>query len=1088
MPFLGGIFKSKDGSSSRARSNISSNATPAPQAKPKWEESWSRTAVDPDEVQELLHVCTQELKSRALDMPFLLLPFRPEADPSGSKNFIRNFFKAAYSESSQYKGENLRKELRLIDPIVLCSIMKWSWSRLSGGVVGWNTFDLFNAGEQKSNMAKHAFDTFIPLSTTSEARTRIVFDFFDLLAAVSANGKTNGLGGRKLSRLAGWWAFEHSDSGKGFDGGYKSWSKAADATSHMYFAYLRSRAPDTTIGTGGISQLPRSLQALVSQTEYPPEIPSLLQCEAPKVVMIVDSVSPTPYALLRRAKHFEYNDNDKTLQAFSNYDDPVRALTFECRRVLNAISSTNQSVVQPLQVESSGLAQTRTDSTWSLFEDTGFSSLLDSNKENAEQNNRAGSPKYSQDKGMLSAPTSGHNDLGRPTTPSWADFMSSGFADDASTRGPTSLLLPPDQMLPPLHASRGIHSSQSHLRNDLQDDNLEPGELASISKFELDETFWWVWMSSLAGEEPAARKGAFGRCAFIETEIPGGRWLVMEEQVKGAAEPEEGAIIVEKRSRFTFSRRSRSRRQSTGKQLKPQLSAKASDSLPTTRRPITAEQHAKVDAAAAALVQEETNRKMEKNPNSRRGRQPDGDGSDSKVNSVMTLQPVIMKEAGPAMQWARKFDKESVRSKYLGDPEAGRGSWREPSPSPKPTLSSQNGSLTATEKNSSTQQLPLPQNAMQQTRESIRTYYDQQQPSTDKFGPSVETQQTGTPSSPIQPQDLNHTHRKPLSTDITSSPVTNNAPPQTPDSDLQGASATLSPAGSTTSPRLEKSRKGSTRALKSLFQRKKPEEAEAIVAHRKITEKSRQDAAEGRATKRDDAKALPTESSSTASAKTSIPEDHEPSRHHDTTPTPTHVHQHSEQDLENGEPGPMVGRDSVEVVSAAPQQNHQSPYTHAPTTARGSTSNFSNFTSGPADEPSFVPDDESPNHDYGHGHAREVSITSIPGKDAIHGQDTSHESNAEPTFPSSAVVDEVLSQPRPEAITADRWAQIRKNAAERRASQDNGSAGAYTRFSQSGRTDRTDDGETSGEESIESRVARIKARMAEMKASSARLE
>ena len=61
--------------------------------------------------------------------------------------------------------------------------------------------------------------------STDSARKQIIFDFFDLLAAIAARGKTNGLGGRKLSRMAGWWAFEHSDNGKGFDGGYGSWAK-----------------------------------------------------------------------------------------------------------------------------------------------------------------------------------------------------------------------------------------------------------------------------------------------------------------------------------------------------------------------------------------------------------------------------------------------------------------------------------------------------------------------------------------------------------------------------------------------------------------------------------------------------------------------------------------------------------------------------------------------------------------------------------------------------------------------------------------------------------------------------------------------
>jgi hypothetical protein len=74
-------------------------------------------------------------------------------------------------------------------------------------------------------MARHAFDTFIPLSVDSDARKQIIFDFFDLLSAIAAHSKTNGLGGRKLSRMAGWWAFELMDNGNGFDGGYKSWAR-----------------------------------------------------------------------------------------------------------------------------------------------------------------------------------------------------------------------------------------------------------------------------------------------------------------------------------------------------------------------------------------------------------------------------------------------------------------------------------------------------------------------------------------------------------------------------------------------------------------------------------------------------------------------------------------------------------------------------------------------------------------------------------------------------------------------------------------------------------------------------------------------
>jgi Domain of unknown function (DUF1708) len=76
-----------------------------------------------------------------------------------------------------------------------------------------------------SQFARDAFATFIPMSVDSEARKQIVFAFFDLMAAVAAHGKSNGLGGRKLSRYAGWWAFEHYDMGKGFNAGYRGWAR-----------------------------------------------------------------------------------------------------------------------------------------------------------------------------------------------------------------------------------------------------------------------------------------------------------------------------------------------------------------------------------------------------------------------------------------------------------------------------------------------------------------------------------------------------------------------------------------------------------------------------------------------------------------------------------------------------------------------------------------------------------------------------------------------------------------------------------------------------------------------------------------------
>lgn len=62
----------------------------------------------------------------ALDTPFLLLPFRPNADPNAARNFIRNFFKNGPGQSVAFHGESLKKEMRLIEPMVHCAVRTYA--------------------------------------------------------------------------------------------------------------------------------------------------------------------------------------------------------------------------------------------------------------------------------------------------------------------------------------------------------------------------------------------------------------------------------------------------------------------------------------------------------------------------------------------------------------------------------------------------------------------------------------------------------------------------------------------------------------------------------------------------------------------------------------------------------------------------------------------------------------------------------------------------------------------------------------------------------------------------------------------------
>lgn len=372
-------------------------------------------------------------------------------------------------------------------------------------------------------MARDSFATFIPISAESAARSNIIFDYFDLISAIAAHGKHNGLGGLKLSRLAGWWAFEHSDSGYGFEGGYTSWKAAADASCHLFFAYLRSLSPADP--SKSVSLLPTSLRALLASVDYPPVTPPQFQNHTVRVVITVDKVSPSPFALLRRAKNLEYNHSDPALKVFTDFEDPVRALTDECRRVLKCISSTGHSTNSSNFKSSSGSQEP----SWSRFEDIGFSGDVESDDSSDEdalksETFRRRISTQSHLARTPSSPTEDYLEVARPTTPSWADFMDAGFGDRRIDHPPIAHLLPPDKILPPIDTASGrLKSSQSS-----RIQNLEPGEVESITPMEVDDVFWWVWMSSLAGEETAIRKAAFGRCALVETSVKGAKWLVVE--------------------------------------------------------------------------------------------------------------------------------------------------------------------------------------------------------------------------------------------------------------------------------------------------------------------------------------------------------------------------------------------------------------------------------------------------------------------------------------------------------------------------------------------------------------------------------
>ncbi|KAI8688790.1 DUF1708 domain-containing protein [Fusarium keratoplasticum] len=1022
---MAGLFARLKGKDSKSKKKAANDLASSLPPKPQWTDAYARTSVEPEEVHELIRCCTQELKARALDHPFLLLPFRPTSDPSAVRSFIRHFFES----HANLRGEQLLQELRMTEPMVVSGVAKWCWSRIQGGIVGWDAYELFKVGEIDSNLARDSFKTFIPISVENGARQRIIFDFFDLMAAIAAHGKSNGLGGRKLSRMAAWWAFEHKDTTKGFEGGYEGWLRAADATSHMFFAFLRSLSPEQNVT--GITMLPMSLQKLLQETEYPPQRPALMSSTTNKVVMIVDTVSPTPFALLRRANHFQYRDEDRALQEFSEYEDPIKALTDECRRVLKAIAGANQS-----QVSSSKHSTSLRDASWSRFEDIGFSSPL----EEEDDDDESALAQKQPPPGLRRTPASG-NGLGRPTTPSWADFLSSGFVDE-NQAARSNLLLPPDKVLPPLETVRQ-RSSQSHRPRLEHDRSLEPGELASITTFSLDDAFWWVWMTSLAPEETAERKSAFGRCAIVETKITGGRWLVMEEMVAGAApEPQEGAYIAEKKGFFSWTRRGKglSRRKSAGKQALENNVGQNSAS----KASIGPDTHARIQAKAAQLRAAELQEKKlaAQQQYQRRGR-TDAELMAEKTNSVLTLQPTIIGEASSALKWVSKYDKGTIKDVYMANSNAGRGLAVSPIPS-----EGVNGDAETNGGSHAQEQPPQVPVKDVPTPVASPTFAPAPKETVRKPLPVPDKPAEVEPAPVPAPEPVQEQVQEPITQLPDPEPAAVPTPP--PKNELPqdfSRENMVSPTPSSPESKKKKLQKENkeNRGFRKLFRMnrssKLPENAGANV---------------NALLQRD--QPTPEPHAQPTPARVETPE---PAVVQAPVPQPAPV-QGDDSELPTPTPADFVTpmEEPVKRVDT-PQKNHDAveptmEEAQLPPSTNNSTPvevQNARFNQGPlADQPAFAPDSDD-----------EDDATPPP---------IAREPRHSPQLGSAAQPEEKLSNTAGPGVQ-DRWAQIRKNAADRAARQPDEAPRPAHRA-----TDGDDD--TSGEETIESRVARIKARVAEL--------
>lgn len=466
-----------------------------------------------------------------------------------------------------------------------------------------------------------------------------------------------------------------------------------------------------------------------------------------------------------------------------------------------------------------------------------------------------------------------------------------------------------------------------------------------------------------------------------------------------------------------WTKRSRlGRRRSVGRSdAPPETPAKFDPSIPPTlsRTKIGPDQAAKIQAAAMSLRQQQT--QLENQSRSPAGNQR----SSARTHSVFTLQPVILSEATPAMKWASKYDRDAIRDAYLNNLPLSDGPSRPDTERSLPALPTEDPDEEVEEKKPRPVSLmpppPVPMSKPEPINRSERT--------------------NGSNGSDSKPAPISKA--TPVAPSPTFSPM--NHPALIPPSPSTNGRASPAPLSPPLSPPGQMSRTSNSSTPEKI------KKASRFMSF--FSSKKAEPAATGRLAPQ------PIENSSNASL---------------TLPNANLGRRLSMQKKRNAPvtfQGTVTASSQGQLVPSAtptsstpeprPQRHESGSSNPGSEEVRVATHAFSSFDQGPLDAPAFVPDD-SP----------DVTEPSSPAVEA------------RPTVPekedSVSISEDSAPNSPPDAMPVqDRWAQIRKNAAERakvvpKASEESDARGSI------------DDGETSGEETIESRVARIKARVAEL--------
>ncbi|KAH9035224.1 hypothetical protein EDB85DRAFT_2215591 [Lactarius pseudohatsudake] len=221
-----------------------------------------------EEVDRLVRIVTEELRTRGLTTPFLFSSLALDVNSSGVRRLIQAFLRTCVAFPALDAEHTWRDEARFAAPPELAMLLRWGLARIlrvSGGhavrgLISWDMYVDWSEAELAQDYPTTHFKALI--AQLEQPVQAIIVNVLSLLARLTAHSSSSGHTPPTLSPLFGPLIFGLGPAALPFHHTYLQYLRATNAMEHVLLSFVRSQDAPSNESSGSFGGGPGSASSL----------------------------------------------------------------------------------------------------------------------------------------------------------------------------------------------------------------------------------------------------------------------------------------------------------------------------------------------------------------------------------------------------------------------------------------------------------------------------------------------------------------------------------------------------------------------------------------------------------------------------------------------------------------------------------------------------------------------------------------------------------------------------------------------------------------------------------------------------------